>query len=102
MPRDSTPFRDSGAIELFLATANITSVVGGTAQPQLTLDGLSNVIALNYPKKIGAKFDAIIAPLSALCDSLAMANANLRQTRDLLLPRLISGEIDVATLEMPG
>ncbi len=27
--------------------------------------------------------------------SLASKNANLRQTRDLLLPRLVSGEVDV-------
>lgn len=105
LPQDSTPFRDSGAIELFLAGANITSVVGGAAQPQVTLDRLSNVIALNCPKKIGARFDAIIAPLYALCDELSLANTNLRQTRDLLLPRLISGEIDVSPTsneKLPG
>ncbi len=29
-----------------------------------------------------------------------MKNANLRQTRDLLLPRLISGELDVSQLDI--
>jgi hypothetical protein len=30
-----------------------------------------------------------------LKDSLEAKNANLRQTRDLLLPRLVSGEIGI-------
>lgn len=29
------------------------------------------------------------------CDTLNMKNDNLRRTRDLLLPKLISGEVDV-------
>jgi type I restriction enzyme, S subunit len=40
--------------------------------------------------------------LDALCqqiDTLESKNANLRQTRDLLLPKLISGEIDVESLD---
>ena len=31
---------------------------------------------------------------------LSEKNANLRQTRDLLLPKLISGEIDVSELDI--
>lgn len=34
------------------------------------------------------------------CDALQKKNANLRQTHDLLLPRLISGEIDVSELDI--
>jgi type I restriction enzyme S subunit len=33
-------------------------------------------------------------------DRLAQKNINLRQTRDLLLPRLISGELDVSELDI--
>jgi type I restriction enzyme S subunit len=33
-------------------------------------------------------------------DVLEQKNANLRQTRDLLLPKLISGELDVSELEI--
>jgi type I restriction enzyme, S subunit len=31
---------------------------------------------------------------------LADKNNNLRQTRDLLLPKLVSGDVDVAELEI--
>ena len=34
-------------------------------------------------------------------DVLLEKNANLRATRDLLLPKLISGELDVSTLSEP-
>ena len=34
--------------------------------------------------------------------SLRQRNANLRRTRDLLLPRLVSGELDVSELDIRG
>jgi type I restriction enzyme S subunit len=35
-----------------------------------------------------------------LIEVLTQKNANLRKTRDLLLPKLISGEIDVENLDI--
>jgi len=32
--------------------------------------------------------------------SLRQRNANLRRTRDLLLPKLVSGELDVSALDV--
>jgi type I restriction enzyme S subunit len=46
------------------------------------------------------KFGEIIKDVLGLKESLYSKNANLRQTRDLLLPRLISGEIDVENLDI--
>jgi type I restriction enzyme S subunit len=48
-----------------------------------------------------AKFATLVDPMMALSDSLGAANANLRTARDLLLPRLISGELDVSELPEP-
>jgi type I restriction enzyme, S subunit len=48
------------------------------------------------------RFKAIMEPIFTHVFSLARKNANLRRTRDLLLPKLISGEIDVSTLEIAG
>jgi len=39
--------------------------------------------------------------MRGLVIKLATKNANLRATRDLLLPKLISGELDVSTLPEP-
>lgn len=45
-------------------------------------------------------FNEAIEPQPLLCSVLYKNNHNLRQTRDLLLPGLISGEIDVEGLEI--
>jgi type I restriction enzyme, S subunit len=44
-------------------------------------------------------FSETINPVFRQIENFQRKNANLRQTRDLLLPKLISGEIDVETLE---
>ncbi|BAZ20767.1 putative restriction modification system protein [Kalymmatonema gypsitolerans NIES-4073] len=46
------------------------------------------------------KFGKIINDVLKLKQSLYSKNINLCQTRDLLLPKLISGEIDVENLEI--
>lgn len=48
-----------------------------------------------------ARFVGVVDPLLAQAEALAEKNAKLRTTRDLLLPRLLSGEIDVSSLPDP-
>ncbi len=52
------------------------------------------------PEDICSQFGRIIKPKVKLCFRLERKNKNLRQTRDLLLPKLISGTIDVSDLEI--
>ena len=49
---------------------------------------------------IGKSFEELITSLRKSLNNLLEKNANLRQTRDLLLPKLISGEIDVSELDI--
>ena len=44
--------------------------------------------------------ESVIETLVATKETLEQKNANLRQTRDLLLPKLISGELDVSELDI--
>lgn len=46
------------------------------------------------------KFGEIIKPIAILSYKLQQQNQLLRQTRDMLLPKLISGEIDVSDLDI--
>jgi hypothetical protein len=41
------------------------------------------------------KFCQLVGPMGAAVDSMYARNNLLRQTRDLLLPRLVGGEISV-------
>ena len=52
------------------------------------------------PSQIQKYFKDIISNSDNLLDNLGRKNLNLRKTRDLLLPRLISGEIDVENLDI--
>ncbi|WP_437621774.1 restriction endonuclease subunit S [Sorangium sp. So ce1151] len=101
-PIDMAVFDNAAAIQLLLEHANISAVVGGAAQPQLTLDGLSAVLTAVPPRQLCLKFDALAGPSAGMADALHRVNDGLRATRDLLLPRLLSGEIDVSRLEAPG
>lgn len=47
------------------------------------------------------RYGEIVRPMFAMIRKLAAKNVNLRATRDLLLPKLISGELDFSTLPEP-
>lgn len=49
-----------------------------------------------------AAFAEQVSPIFQSIQLLARKNANLRATRDLLLPKLISGELDVSKMVVAG
>ena len=53
------------------------------------------------PSEVTAQFAGFISPMLHQCDVLLEKNEVLRATRALLLPKLISGELDVSTLPEP-
>lgn len=50
---------------------------------------------------LALKYSQTVAPMAAMIEKMRCANRNLRTTRDLLLPKLISGEIDVSAIPAP-
>ena len=52
------------------------------------------------PRELRQRYAEIAESIHQQSDLLQKKNTNLRQTRDLLLPKLISGEIDVSELEI--
>lgn len=54
------------------------------------------------PSHVSAEFDERVEPMSALRRNLSQQNRVLREARDLLLPRLVSGELDVSDLDLDG
>jgi type I restriction enzyme S subunit len=51
------------------------------------------------PKDIQKHFDALAGPMRRQIELLGANSVNLRAQRDLLLPKLVSGEIDVSAAE---
>jgi type I restriction enzyme S subunit len=60
------------------------------------LDQVATVVA---PEVVRQSFDALVVPLHRQVLTLTKHVANLRRTRDLLLPRLLSGQIALDELE---
>ena len=71
-----------------------------TAQANVSLSVLSSAPVIMPTKIMVDDFNKHLTPITTLVDALREKNANLRQTRDLLLPKLISGEIDVSELDV--
>lgn len=73
---------------------------GGTIFKSVTKKDMLD-LKLVYPnKELADRFEAQMKPIFRQLEILFDKNANLRQTRDLLLPRLISGELDVSQLDI--
>ena len=51
-------------------------------------------------KEVIERFIDLVKDIPELIDSLYEKNENLKRARDLLLPKLISGELDVSDLNI--
>ena len=77
------------------------SIGGGTIFKSVTKDDMHGVKFIVPSETLLKGFEEIIVPIFAEIKNMTMKNANLRSTRDLLLPKLISGEVDVSSLDIP-
>ncbi len=75
--------------------------VSGVAIPRIILKDFRKFKIILPPAHIQKSWSLIADPMMTLCRRLVDKNANLRAQRDLLLPKLVSGEIDVSDIPMP-
>ncbi len=75
--------------------------VGATGQTELGRGRVAETTFILPPLVVQEQFDELVAPMRQMTVTLTSKNANLRATRDLLLPKLISGELDVSKLPEP-
>jgi type I restriction enzyme, S subunit len=73
----------------------LTNHATGSAYPAVNAGNFENAMLLKPPTPLLDQFHAIAADIMNLSHRLHLSNLNLRNTRDLLLPKLISGEISV-------
>lgn len=85
-----------------LLSTSLTSLNKGTAQTQVTISDITNYEIVVPSMRLQQLFTNIAAGIFRLSESLEQKNQIIRQSRDLLLPRLISGELDVAALDIVG
>ncbi len=83
-----------------LSSLDLEQYNSGAAVPTLNRNDIHRLPVVIPSTEILEKFNHNIQPLFKLKKNLQIKNINLRKTRDLLLPKLISGEIDVEKLEI--
>ena len=77
----------------------IKSMSGATGRQRVQEQCFDRFFIAYPPLEMLQAFQAAVTPMFRLIYSLSLKNRNLRTTRDLLLPKLISGEVSVEQSE---
>lgn len=85
---------------LLFSLTNVQSIVTGAVQPKISQANLNRVSVIIPSQEELQKFDSTIQPIFAEIRNLRAESDRLAATRDTLLPRLMSGEIDVSDLSI--
>lgn len=85
---------------LFFSLTNIKSIVTGAVQQKVSQQNLKKVPAIIPSKEALGAFDDLIQPIFAQIRNLRDENAHLADLRDTLLPRLMSGVLDVSDIDL--
>ena len=80
--------------------ALIQGIKGGSAQPKFNKTDFKNTSVLIPPKDILTRFHEAVAPMFEMISQKQIETAHLADLRDTLLPKLMSGEIDVADIDL--
>jgi type I restriction enzyme S subunit len=78
----------------------INSMVGASGRQRVQTGCFDTYLVANPPRRLLENFAETVTPMFEMVHTLAKKNANLRSTRDLLLPRLMAGKLDVSELEI--
>jgi len=84
--------------ENFRANA-IKSMTGATGRQRVQNSCFDNYFFAQPSEDALKQFTNIVRPMFELINSLHRKNLNLRQQRDLLLPKLISGKLNISKME---
>ena len=72
----------------------------GTKMPVIKWEALQTMPVLMPTQAVLRAFETSVQPMLQTVKMTSSRNQTLRRTRDLLLPRLISGEVDVSELDI--
>ena len=85
---------------LFFGLTNIKSIVTGAVQQKVSQQNLKKVPAIIPSSTALSSFDELIQPIFSQIRNLRDENARLTSLRDTLLPKLMSGKLDVSAIEL--
>lgn len=85
---------------LLFSMTNVQSIVTGAVQPKISQANLNKVHVVIPSTAELQSFDSIIQPIFSQIRNLRAENDRLAVIRDTLLPKLMSGELDVSNLDI--
>lgn len=83
---------------LFLLTQDLASMNAGSAVPSMTTDILNRLPVLIPTQEALKTFDTIVSTVYSVIRSDQVESASLASARDSILPQLMSGAIDINSL----
>ena len=84
----------------FIKEKDLASMNAGSAVPSMTTDILNAMELLIPSADVLARFEADVKPFYKAIQDNESENKKLAELRDCLLPKLMSGELDVSDLEI--
>jgi type I restriction enzyme S subunit len=87
---------------LFSLREHFNSLAQGAAQQNISKAKVASALAVLPAREVLRSFDLSAESIFSQLQALQRQIQNLRRTRDLLLPRLLSGQIDVEALQEPS
>ena len=85
---------------LMFSMTKVDSIVTGAVQPKISQSNLKKIALIIPPLDVLSSFDRIIQPMFVKLRNNRLENMRLAELRDFLLPRLMSGEIDVSDIAL--
>jgi type I restriction enzyme S subunit len=79
----------------FLKTINLKGYCSGSAQPQLTNAAMNNINVVLPSKESIKNYNDLVEINVTQADNLRLQNQKLKESRDILLPKLMNGSINV-------
>lgn len=86
------------SLYVLMKQTSVTSIVTGAVQPKINQANLKALGVLIPSAEVMEQFNALIDPLFAKIRANHDENLHLTEIRDVLLPKLMSGELSVADL----
>ena len=84
----------------FVKAKNLASMNAGSAVPSMTTDILNAMEVVIPSTSALAEFESLVDPMYRAMQENNIQSSKLSELRDALLPRLISGEIDVSDIQL--
>ncbi len=86
----------ANGVEMFIGLAS------GATFKEISKSTFKKIHVVAPPVELVRRFEIAASVWGCTVENLEHRNANLRRTRDLLLPKLVSGELDVSALDVRG